>query len=80
MKQLRWFDTAERHTLSARIWVAPADAVGTDRYGFATAADAEDLDPVQAWCEQHDCGVRTSFDTFRFRDQQEVTMFLLRWA
>lgn len=80
MKQLRWLNTAERHTLSARVWVSPGDELDIDQRGFATGASEQDLDPVQAWCEQHDCGVRTSFDTFRFRNQQEVIMFLLRWS
>ena len=39
-----------------------------------------DMDPVQAWCHEHDCGRRMSFDTFEFRDQQEITLFLLRWS
>jgi hypothetical protein len=36
--------------------------------------------PVQAWCIAHSCGVRTSFDTFKFKNQKEISMFLLRWA
>jgi hypothetical protein len=39
-----------------------------------------DMDPVQAWCEEHHCGIRTSFDTFKFRNKKQITMFLLRWA
>lgn len=80
MKQLRWVETAQRHTLSARVWVSPVDSAETDCRGFATGASESDLDPVQAWCEQHDCGVRTSFDTFRFRNRKEMTVFLLRWS
>lgn len=39
-----------------------------------------DLDPIQIWCEEHQCGVRTSFDTFRFCDKKQITMFLLKWG
>jgi hypothetical protein len=39
-----------------------------------------DIEPVKLWCEEHHCGVRTSFDIFEFRNEQELTMFMLRWA
>lgn len=48
--------------------------------GFETGISEGDMDPVQAWCEANNCGVRISFDTFRFRNQREITMFLLRWS
>jgi len=28
----------------------------------------------------HDCGRRLSFDLFQFRNEAEVTAFLLRWS
>jgi hypothetical protein len=40
----------------------------------------DDLDPVQDWCVAHDCGRRLSFDLFQFRNEAEVTAFLLRWS
>ena len=39
-----------------------------------------DMDPIQEWCDAHHCGIRTSFDTFKFRNKKQITMFLLRWA
>lgn len=39
-----------------------------------------DLDPVQDWCVATQCGIRTAFDTFKFRNEQELTIFLLRWS
>jgi hypothetical protein len=39
-----------------------------------------DLDPIQEWCVHNRCGRRTSFEQFRFRNEQEVTMFLLKWS
>ncbi len=38
------------------------------------------LEPVQEWCMHNKCGRRTSFEQFRFRNEQEVTMFLLKWG
>lgn len=39
-----------------------------------------DLDPIQEWCVHNRCGRRTSFDQFRFRNDEELTMFLLKWG
>ena len=45
-----------------------------------TGLREEHLVPVQAWCVENQCGIRTSFDMFRFRDEKEMSMFLLRWG
>lgn len=39
----------------------------------------EDMDPIQQWCTEHKCGVRTSFDMFKFKNEAEVVAFLLKW-
>jgi hypothetical protein len=39
-----------------------------------------DLDPIQAWCEENNCGVRMSFDEFKFRNGEEISLFLLKWG
>lgn len=39
-----------------------------------------DMDPIQAWCDEHHCGIRTSFDTFKFRNKKQITMFMLKWG
>ena len=39
-----------------------------------------DIDVIQEWCQANDCGIRTSFDTFRFRSDKDMTLFLLKWA
>ena len=46
----------------------------------STGLRSEHLDPVQDWCVQNRCGVRTSFDMFKFRNEKELLMFLLRWS
>jgi len=39
-----------------------------------------DLLPVQEWCLKTKCGVRISFDMFKFKSRKEVTAFLLVWG
>ncbi|NDC04400.1 MAG: hypothetical protein EBZ81_15930 [Betaproteobacteria bacterium] len=43
------------------------------------APDAYVVHPIQEWCLENNCGRRMSYDTFRFRNQKQKTMFLLRW-
>lgn len=38
-----------------------------------------DMDPIQHWCEANKCGRRISFDMFQFKNNKELTMFLLKW-
>jgi len=45
-----------------------------------TGLRSHDLDPVQEWCVENKCGRRIAFEMFKFRNEQEVTMFLLRWS
>lgn len=76
MKQIFWVDTAKRFELSARVRITSYDS---DK-SFVTGLNEEDMIPIQTWCEEHHCGRRTSFDTFRFRNKKEITVFLLRWS
>jgi hypothetical protein len=39
-----------------------------------------DLDPIQLWCAKNSCGRRTSFEQFQFRNEAEISMFLLKWG
>jgi hypothetical protein len=45
-----------------------------------TGLRGTDLDPVQEWCTISKCGVRISFDMFRFKNRAEITAFLLVWG
>ena len=76
MKQVFWIDAARRNSLSARLRIASPD---NDK-SFVTGLNEQDIDPIQKWCENHNCGKRTSFDTFQFKNKKEMTMFLLRWG
>ena len=39
-----------------------------------------DMDPVQAWTEECNCGTRLSFNVWLFKNEKQITMFLIRWA
>jgi hypothetical protein len=71
-KRIFWIETARRLTLAARVEIMPR--------GFEVGINEQDIDPIQEWCKEHNCGIRTSFDTFQFKNKKEMTMFLLRWG
>lgn len=76
MKKIFWVQAAKRFALSGRVHVQAYHSENS----FATGLSEGDIDPIQAWCEQHHCGRRTSFDTFQFKSKKEMTVFLLRWG
>lgn len=45
-----------------------------------TGMRSDHLDPIQEWCMHNKCGRRTSFEMFRFRNEAELAMFLLKWS
>ena len=48
--------------------------------GFEYGLRESDMEPIHNWCAEMGFGVRTSFDTWRFKTDQELTAFLLRWS
>lgn len=38
------------------------------------------LEKVQQWSKDHHCGVRTAWNTWKFKSEAEITVFLLKWA
>lgn len=44
------------------------------------APDQHVVECIAEWCLKNKCGKRTSYDTFKFRNRKQITMFLLRWA
>ena len=38
-----------------------------------------DLTPVHQWCINAGTGHRESFDTFKFKSESDLMIFLLRW-
>jgi hypothetical protein len=49
---------------------------GPQQYGL----DEADMDPIHDWSKHTKCGIRMSFDMWRFNTPEEMTMFLLKWS
>jgi hypothetical protein len=69
-----WVDTEDPLILAARM---EEYYVSGPLYNVL---NEETMDPIQAWCEQTNCGLRISFDMFKFKNEKQKTMFLLRWG
>jgi hypothetical protein len=55
----------------------------TDQYSINTFSDISepmDIGAMQKWCIENENGWRTSYDTFKFRNKEQLTMFILRWT
>ena len=48
--------------------------------GFERGLNETDMDPVQAWSTECNCGTRMSFNVWKFKNEKQITMFLIRWA
>ena len=48
--------------------------------GMEVGMSERDMDPIQQWCIEHNCGTRTAFDMFKFKTDADITMFLLKWG
>lgn len=71
-KKIKWVQSEGRLRLAARAEIQPR--------GWEVGLTEAEMDAVHQWCLEHNCGRRTSFDTFQFKNKKEMTMFLLRWA
>jgi hypothetical protein len=50
-------------------------------YADLSESDNDQVIPQMAhWCIENDCGYRTSYDTFKFRNKNQMMLFLLRWG
>ena len=48
--------------------------------GFERGLNESDMDPVQKWTEECNCGTRMSFNVWKFKSEKQITMFLIRWS
>jgi hypothetical protein len=48
--------------------------------GFERGLNESDMDPIQAWSVECNCGLRTSFNVWQFKSEKQITMFLIRWS
>lgn len=54
-----------------------------DQSGSGThilAPDVHVVERIHEWCYTNNYGHRNSYDTFKFRNKKQITMFLLRWG
>ena len=48
--------------------------------GFERGLNESDMDPIQAWTDECNCGKRMSFNVWHFKNEKQITMFLIRWS
>jgi len=48
--------------------------------GFERGLREVDMDPIQVWSQECGCGIRMSFNVWKFKSAKEITMFLLKWS
>jgi hypothetical protein len=48
--------------------------------GFERGLNESDMDPIQSWSQDSNCGVRMSFNVWKFKSEKHITMFLIKWA
>jgi len=48
--------------------------------GFERGLNETDMDPVQTWTEECNCGTRMSFNVWKFKNEKHITMFLMKWS
>ena len=71
-KKLIWIQLP-KNQLRATVEVLPS--------GMEVGLREDDLDPVQHWTwTRLPSAIRTSFDTWRFKNEQDMAVFLLRWS
>ena len=48
--------------------------------GFERGLNESDMDPVQSWTTECNCGTRMSFNVWKFKSEKHITMFLMKWS
>jgi hypothetical protein len=48
--------------------------------GYERGLNESDMDPVQVWTTECNCGTRMSFNVWKFKSEKHITMFLLKWS
>ena len=42
--------------------------------------DDDHFQRMSEWCDENECGRRTSYNMFTFRTLKEMTMFAMKWS
>ena len=58
---------------------AYVDDIGPRGFGNSGLKET-DMDPIQAWSVECNCGTRMSFNVWNFKSEKQITMFLIRWS
>lgn len=63
------------------IWIEVITGYDIDLDGtvYSSAADQNLVESMQLWCKQTNCGMRMSYDQFKFKNEKELFTFLLKW-
>ena len=48
--------------------------------GFERGLNESDMDPIQSWTDECHCGTRMSFNVWKFKNEKQITMFLIKWT
>ena len=48
--------------------------------GFERGLNENDMDPIQVWTTECNCGKRMSFNMWKFTSEKQITMFLIKWS
>jgi hypothetical protein len=48
--------------------------------GYSESLTDDEADAIMTWTMQNKCGVRMSFDMWKFRNEAELTAFVLKWC
>lgn len=48
--------------------------------GFERGLREDEMEAVQAWSDECNCGTRMSFNVWKFKNEKHITMFLMKWA
>lgn len=50
-----------------------------ENYTWIRLDDRSLIPNISTWCKEQECGKRVNRHTFSFKNEKEITLFLLRW-
>ena len=63
------------------VWIRlHGPALAHPSYPDHTSLTESEADAIMQWCMEHKCGVRMSFDMWKFKNKQELMLFVLKWC
>ena len=61
-----------------QLWRPEWDGVGL--FAPRSSLTEPELDAIMLWSMEHKCGIRMSWDMWKFRSEKELTLFVLKWC